>query len=463
MEEIKKIIEIINNSIKEEPENTISSWNIIKDWYDSEVDSYRDIIKNWKDWLSNYQEKLINETKIQNLRIKYTNVSWYFIEISKSQIDKVPDFFVHKQSLVNAYRYITSELKWFEEKLIEWESKLAEREYELFQKIREEILDDFKKIKIVSKKIAFIDFISSMSFVAYENKYIKPEISSSYKLKIKSARHPIIETIEKDFISNDLELDSKKYINIITWPNMWWKSTFLRQSALIILMSHIWSFVPAKEASIPLVDKIFCRVWASDNLYLWQSTFMVEMQEVANILNNSTKNSFVIIDEVGRWTSTYDGMSLAWAILKYNHDKIKAKTLFATHYHELVDESKKLGWVANFSVAVWENDENIVFLRKVIPGSIKKSYWLEVAKLAWISKEVIFEAKSMLKTLEQEHDNSFKQLSFWIVSKPEIKIVEKESEIEKEIKNLDLDNITPIQALAKLNDMKKKLIFSYTC
>lgn len=236
---------------------------------------------------------------------------------------------------------------------------------------------------------------------------------------------------------------------------MWWKSTFLRQNALIILMSHIWSFVPAKLAKIPLTDKIFSRVWASDNLFLWQSTFMVEMQEVANILNNSTKNSFVIIDEVWRWTSTYDGMSLAWAILKENYDNIWAKTLFATHYHELIDESKVLKWVENYSVAVWENTENLVFLRKIIKWWIKKSFWLEVAKIAWISEKTLIEAKKMLKILEEKHEKPTQQ---WLFSlEPEVRIVEKHSKVEEELKNLDLNNFTPMEALNKLFELKKEL------
>ena len=236
---------------------------------------------------------------------------------------------------------------------------------------------------------------------------------------------------------------------------MWWKSTFLRQNALIILMAHIWSFVPAKKANIPLTDKIFSRVWASDNLFLGQSTFMVEMQEVANILNNSTKNSFVIIDEVGRWTSTYDGMSLAWAILRENHDNIWAKTLFATHYHELIDESKILKWVKNFSVAVWENEENLVFLRKIISGWIKKSFWLEVAKIAWISESVLSEAKSMLRNLEQKHNKPFATQLFSL--EPEIKYVEKNSVLEEELKKIDLNSLTPLDALNTLFELKKKI------
>ena len=238
---------------------------------------------------------------------------------------------------------------------------------------------------------------------------------------------------------------------------MWWKSTYLRQNALILLMAHIWSYVPAKKAIIPITDSIFSRVWAADNLYLWQSTFMVEMQEMANILNNSTKNSFVIIDEIWRWTSTYDGMSLAWAILKENHDKIKAKTLFATHYHELVDESKELKWVSNYSIAVWENEDNLVFLRKIIPWGMKKSFWLEVAKLAWISSEVIWEAKNMLKLLELEHSWAT-QLTMWLEkTQVEVKVVKEKSQIEEEIKKLDLNSLTPLDAMNKLSEFKGRI------
>lgn len=458
MQEIKEIIKLLDEAIKEDSDSLITWWNIIKDWYNKEVDEYRSFIDNWKKWLLDYQNKLIKETWISNLKIKYTQASWYFIEVLKAQTSKVPDYFVHRQTLVWASRYISSDLKEFEQKILEWESKMVELEYELFLDLREKVLDNFACIKQISKNISFIDFSSSLSFVAYKNNYSKPEIKDGYDLTIKSWRHPIIETIETDFITNDLAMTKKSYVNIITWPNMWWKSTYLRQNALIILMSHIWSFVPAKEAFIPLTDKIFSRVWASDNLFLWQSTFMVEMQEVANILNNSSKSSFVIIDEIWRWTSTYDGMSLAWAILKHNHDNIKSKTLFATHYHELVDESKILPWVSNFSVAVWENDDNIVFLRKIIPGSIKKSYWIEVARLAWISPNVIKEAKTMLKILEDEHSSSFKQLSFWAIQKDtQIKIIKEKSKIEEYIQDINLDNITPIQALQKLIEFKEAL------
>ena len=459
MQKIKQIINLIDNAIIDDPENIITGGNIIANSYDYVVDDFRNIIRNSKDWLLKYQAELIDKSWISNLRIKYTSASWYFIEVSKSWLSKVPSFFVHKQTLVNAWRFITEELLEFGWKLIEAENNLASREYEIFLNVREKILDSFAEVKKLSEKTAYIDFMSSLSNVAYLNNYSKPIITEVYDLNIESWRHPVIEGSIWDFISNELILTKKDYIHIITWPNMWWKSTFLRQNALIILLAHIWSFVPAKKSIIPITDKIFSRIWASDNLYLWQSTFMVEMQEVANILNNSTSNSFVIIDEIWRWTSTYDWMSLAWAILKENHDKIKAKTLFATHYHELIDESKNLIWVSNYSVAVWENEENLVFLRKIIPWWIKKSFWLEVAKIAWLNNNVIQEAKKMLRLLEIEHNKiSAKQLTIWVSDiEEEIKYIEKKSEIEEELKKIDINSLTPIDALNIISKLKEKL------
>jgi len=465
MQKILNIIDIIDSALKDDWLNTLTSGWIIKDWYDNEIDKYRNIIKSSKDWLGNYQSKLIENTWISKLKIKYTNASWYFIEISKSQISNIPDFFVHKQSLVNASRFITSDLKDFEKDLMNAEWILSELEYNVFLNIRDNVLENFDNIKSISQIGWYIDFWTALAYIAYKNNYSKPQFSKKHNLSIENWRHPIIEEIEKDFISNNLELDNKIYIHTITWPNMWWKSTFLRQNALIILMSHIWSFIPASMAHIPLTDKLFSRVWATDNLYLGQSTFMVEMQEVANILNNSTQNSFVIIDEVWRWTSTFDWMSLAWAILKENHDKIKAKTLFATHYHELIDESKSLKWVANFSVAVGENDENLVFLRKIIAWGMKKSYWIEVAKLAGVPENVINEAKLMLLNLEKTNTH---QLSLWELingcpnnySNVEKNTTKKiEYKLEEKLKNIDINSITPIEALNLLSNLKKDLLF----
>jgi len=463
IKKIENIISLIDNSIKEDPDLLLTWWNIIKTWYDKIVDEYRIILENSWEWLATYQSELINQTGISNLKIKFTNVSWYFIEVSKTNLWKIPDDFILKQTLVNSSRFITIKLKEFEQKFLEAQDSLSQREYEIFQEIREKILDWYSYVKNVSKDISYIDFVISLSKVAYNNNYSKPKIHNSYELDIKNARHPVIEQIQSDFISNDLTLKNKDFIHVITWPNMWGKSTYLRQNALIILMAHIWSFIPARQAKIPLTDKIFSRVWASDNLYFGQSTFMVEMQEVANILNNSTKKSFIIIDEVWRWTSTYDGMSLAWAILKNIHDKIKAKTLFATHYHELIDKSKTLSWVKNFSVAVWENDENIVFLRKVIEWWVSKSYWLEVAKLAWINNEILKEAKNMLKLLEYENNKiNFYQLSLInSINDNDIKnredIEEKKCLLEDELKEIDVNNLTPIEALNLIDKLKWKL------
>ncbi len=457
LEKIKDLIKIIDRSIQNEPNNNITWWNIIKNWYDEKIDSYRKIINNWKDFIADYQKELSENTGINNLKIKYTNVWGYFIEVPKKDISKIPDDFVHKQTLANAGRFITSKLKEFEQMLLEWEFEMNSREYELFSEIRKQIADNYHNIKRNSSKISEIDLITSLSKVAYKNNYCKPEITTDFELEINSGRHPIIEQIENEFISNNLKLSEKKYIHTITWPNMWWKSTFLRQNALIILMAHIGSFIPAKNAKIPLTDKIFSRIGAWDNLFLGQSTFLVEMQEMANILNNCTKNSFIIIDEIGRWTSTYDWMSLAWAILKDLEKNKKTKTLFATHYHELIDESKNLSGVENFSVAVSENSWEIIFLRKVIKGWAKKSYWIEVAKIAWLSEDIIIESKNMLKKLEKSHRNiSTNQLTMWeIFSEPEIKIVEKKSEMEEKIKSLDINNLSPIEALNFLNELKK--------
>jgi len=464
LKNIEELIVLINSAIKEDPSNLITGWNIIKTWYDEEVDEIRDILENSRVWLENYQNKLIEETGVSKLKIKFTNVFGYFIELPLSAKDNIPDYFVHKQTLVSAIRFITPELKDFEQKLIEWEGKLAGREYEIYEQVRKDILSKFQDIKTLSNKTAKLDMMASLAQNAYSNNYCKPEISKKTPLEILSGRHPIVEQIENDFISNDLSLDNKKHIHIITGPNMWGKSTFLRQNALIILMSHIGSYVPARAAKIPLTDKIFSRVWASDNLFLGQSTFMVEMQEMANILHNYTEKSFIIIDEIWRWTSTYDWMSIAWSILETLHNKNKVKTLFATHYHELVDESQTLKGVENYSVAVWENSDGIVFLRKVIAWAIKKSYWLEVAKLSWIPKEVIAWAKDMLLKLEQQ-DLWARQLDLWSLVNPiekvEVKIVEKEvnkpCEIEEELKKINVENLTPLEALNTLNNLKNKL------
>lgn len=459
MQTIQHIIDIIDASIKEDPSRELTSGGIIKDGYDAQVDELRNIQSNSLSWLADYQQRLCQETGISSLKIKYTNVSGYFIDITKSQIDKVPESFILRQTLVTGNRYITQELKEFETKLLNAESLLSAREYELFQNIRREINGSFQTIKHQGFVASNIDFFATMAYVATENNYTRPEIVTDEPLQIIWGRHPVVEKIEKDFISNNLTLAESEYIHIITGPNMWGKSTFLRQNALIVLMAHIGSFVPAREARIPLTDRIFSRVGASDNLFSGQSTFMVEMQETAYILNHATRNSFIIIDEIGRGTSTFDGMSLAWWVLKYLHDFVKAPTLFATHYHELIDESQNLPWVRNFSVAVGENEENLVFLRKIIPWGIKKSFWIEVAKIAGINQKVIEESKRMLQKLEQWHKKgSSSQLQLGLGNpEREVIYIEKNSPVEDELQKLDLNTMTPMEALMKLDELKKKI------
>lgn len=455
MYQLKNLIKKLDEALVSE-EEFLKTWIMFNLWFDEKLDEYRFIVEKSSIFLENYTKTLIEETNILSLKIKYNKIIWYFIEIPLSQKQKVPDYFEYKNTLVNAIRYTTKELKDFEEKILSWEILLKQREKEIFDKLLDSIIVNYDFLKDISIWIWELDFFCSLSKVALENNYTKPEINNNYDLEITWWRHPILEKIEKNFISNDLYMNEKSFIHIITWPNMWWKSTYLRQNALIVYMAHLGSFVPAKKSNIPICDKIFSRIWASDNLFKWASTFMVEMQEMANILNNATDRSFVIIDEVWRWTSTYDWMSLAYSIVKYLHDTIKSKTLFATHYHELIDEWRKMKWVKNMSVAVSENEDNIVFLRKIIPWGIKKSYWIEVASLAWIKKEIIDIAMNFLKNMEQK--TSFFQLSLWIIwDEIKEKTIQKESEIENELKNLDINNLTPLEALNKLYELKSKI------
>ena len=425
---------------------------MIADGYDPEVDRYRELVQNSKKWLDDYQTKLRTDSWIASLKIKYTNASGYFIEISKSKSTDTPAFFVHKQTLVNAIRYTTTELSNFQNEIWQAHSKMASREYEVFQDVREKILLHDQFVREHHKKIAEIDVCASLATSAQKHDYIKPSVHIWDELKIDKWRHPIIETYSGDFISNNLSLTEKNFCHVITGPNMWWKSTFLRQNAIIYVMSHIGSFVPASYASIPLSDKIFSRIGANDNSFLGQSTFMVEMQEVAHIMNNVTSKSFVIIDEVGRGTSTYDGMSIAWAILKENFDVSKTKMLFSTHYHELTDEIQSLKWVENYSISVWENNWEIVFFHKIIPWAINKSYGIEVAKLSGLNKNIISESKKMLKKLQWLHEW---QLSIWFTPQDLCEEIDEKSEIEIAIEKLDLENMTPIEAMLELEKIKK--------
>lgn len=455
MRYIDEIIDLIEVSIDDSASASLSEGKIIKWEYNSEVDRYRNLLDKWHEWVSNYQLEIANKLKIRNLRIKYTSHLWYFIEVWKNIELQESDWFFHKQTLTNAYRYTSLKLQEFETDIQKAQESLNKLEYNLFVEIRCKLAKKYQYIYGISRVVSELDFLSNWAFISRKYWYCKPELKNEDSLEIEWWKHPVISENQKDFVPNDAFFNKKEKVHIITWPNMWWKSTFLRQNALLLLLAHVWYDVPARVMKTWIVDKIFSRVWSGDNLYLWQSTFMVEMQEMSFILRSATSKSFIIIDEIWRGTSTLDGMSLAWAILKNIHDNIGAKCIFATHYHELIDHSTSLIWAKNFSVAVGENSESIVFLRKIVPWGIKKSYGIEVAKIAWINKSIIQVAKNMLLELE---DNKISWVQLQIDPISEYKNENSEFiDFFHQINKLDINSITPLEALEKLNKIKQSI------
>ncbi len=417
------------------------------------------------------------KTGIKNLRIRYNKVFGYYLEVTNSYQNLVPDYYTRKQTLANAERYITAELKELEDIILGAEDKLVSLEYETFRDIRDKIADEVLRIQKTAKAVAKADVLAALSLVAERNNYCRPSINENGVIDIKNGRHPVVEQmIDNDmFISNDTYLDNhKKRISIITGPNMAGKSTYMRQTALIVLMAQIGSFVPAEQAKIGIVDRIFTRVGASDDLASGQSTFMVEMTEVANILRNATSNSLLVLDEIGRGTSTFDGLSIAWAVVEHisNPKLLGAKTLFATHYHELTELEGKLNNVNNYCIAVKEKGDDVVFLRKIVPGGADKSYGIQVAKLAGVPESVIERAKAISEELSA-HDIA--ELTGSLISentrpkKKQEKLDEvdltqmslfdtvKDDDIIGEIRELDLGNLTPIDALNKLYHLQSKV------
>ena len=407
-EYIKDLDNLINQSILEEPSITLKDGNIIKSDFNEELKELRDISKNGAYMIKEIENEEREKTGVKSLKIGFNKVFGYFIEITKANLNtaKIDESYIRKQTLSNAERFITPKLKEIEDKILNAEEKIKSLEYEIFVNIRNEIYKNIDRIQKVSKTIANIDVFVSLATVAYINNYVRPNINEDDKLDIKNGRHPVVENIvgEENFVPNDTYLNTgENIINIITGPNMAGKSTYMRQTAVIALMAHIGSFVPAEYANIPILDRIFTRVGASDDLSQGQSTFMVEMSEVSHILKNATDKSLVILDEIGRGTSTYDGISLAWSIVEYIQSKIKCKTLFATHYHELTDLENEFSEVKNYSIAVKEDDDNIIFLRKIIPTGADKSYGIYVAKLAKLPDEVINRSREILSDLEKNH------------------------------------------------------------
>lgn len=469
---------LIDASISEDPPISVRDGDIIKDGYSEDIDHYRDAKTKGKQWLADLEIKEREKTGIKNLKVKYNKVFGYYLEVTNSYKDLVPDYFTRKQTLANAERYFTPELKELEDTILGAEDKLTTLEYEYFREIREHIASQIERIQKTAKAVANLDVFLSLAYVAETNHYCKPRMNKKGIIDIKSGRHPVVEKmIPNDmFIENDVYLDNQKHrVSIITGPNMAGKSTYMRQVALIVLMAQIGSFVPAKEANIGIVDRIFTRVGASDDLASGQSTFMVEMNEVANILRNATSHSLLILDEIGRGTSTFDGLSIAWAVVEYISDTklLGAKTLFATHYHELTELEGKLDGVNNYCIAVKENGDDIVFLRKIIPGGADKSYGIQVAKLAGLPDTVIERAKQIVEELStndivetarniaaQSGDNAAKKpekLDEVDLGQMSLFDTVKNDDIIKELEELDITNITPMEALNKLDELQSKV------
>lgn len=404
LDDLKDLFELIEAAIEEEPPISVREGGIIKDGYHEEIDRLRAAKTDGKTWLMELQESEKERTGIKNLRIKYNKVFGYYLEVTNSYKDLVPEEWTRKQTLANAERYTTPKLKEMEDTILGAEDKLYSLEYEIFCQVRETIYQQISRVQKVAKIIAAVDMFTSLALVAEQNHFVRPLMNKKGTINIKNGRHPVVERmIQNDmFVTNDTYLDNKKHcISIITGPNMAGKSTYMRQTALIVLMAQIGSFVPAESATIGIVDRIFTRVGASDDLASGQSTFMVEMTEVANILRNATKDSLIILDEIGRGTSTFDGLSIAWAVIEYiaNTRLIGAKTLFATHYHELTELEGKIDSVDNYCIAVKEEGEDIVFLRKIVKGGADQSYGIQVAKLAGVPDMVLQRAREIVNQL----------------------------------------------------------------
>lgn len=477
LDPLSDLYQLVESAIAEEPPISVHDGGILREGYRADVDELRSMRTNGKTWLANLEETEREKTGIKNLRIRYNKVFGYFIEVTNSYKELVPDRYIRKQTLTNAERFYTDELKEMEDKILGSEDRLTHLENQIYFEILSEISSQVERIQKTAKALSQLDVLISLAITAEKNHYCRPRINENGTLKIEKGRHPVVEKMipAGTFIDNDTILDNKdNRMAIITGPNMAGKSTYMRQTALIVLMAQIGSFVPAKSANISIVDRIFTRVGASDDLASGQSTFMVEMNEVANILMNATKDSLLILDEIGRGTSTFDGLSIAWAVVEYvsNPKLIGAKTLFATHYHELTELEGKLPGVHNYCSAVKEGNDGIVFLRKIVTGGADRSYGIEVAKLAGLPEAVIDRATELQEQLanndlsqiaesiavssqkkdkkkKEEDDLDFQQLSFFAT--------ETDDDIIQEIRDLDLSNMTPLDALNQLNRIQNKV------
>lgn len=471
MSDVGELTALLEQSLTDEPPNSLSDGGIIAEGYDQELDELRTISREGKNWILQLQEKERESSGITTLKIGYNRVFGYYFEVTKAQQNRVPDYFIRKQTLVNAERYITPDLKEIEDKVLGAEEKIAALEYRLFQDLRQQVTQWGDNIQNNARLIALLDCFAALAYVAHKYQYVRPEIGKGDSITITGGRHPVVERLlppDESFIENDASLsNSQDQILVITGPNMSGKSTYLRQIGLIVLLAQTGSFVPARQARIGIVDRIFTRVGASDNLASGESTFMVEMLEAANILNNATPQSLILLDEVGRGTSTFDGLSIAWAITEYlhHHKTVAAKTLFATHYHELTELAMLYPRICNYRVAVREYDNHVVFLRKIEPGGMDNSYGIYVAQMAGLPAAVVERAREVMANLEGNDISPHKasklsrrrggsrtderQMDLFYRPGP--------SAIEKAVRQIDLNNLTPIEALLKIKALQEML------
>ena len=452
----KDLAEVLQRAIVDEPPFSVREGGMIRTGYNSELDELHEIAADNKTWMQNFEQKVKDETGIKTLKVGYNKVFGYYIEVSKGQTGSVPDYFVRKQTLVNAERYIVPELKEFENKILGAKEKIQQLEYYLFDELRSLIRSKIVEIQETARAVSCVDVLASLAQAAYKYNYVRPELNNYGEIKITDGRHPVVERLlEKEiFVPNNTNLNNAdERMMIITGPNMAGKSTYMRQVALLVLMAQMGSFIPARQANICPVDKIFTRVGASDDLATGQSTFMVEMNEVAQILKYATKNSLIILDEVGRGTSTFDGMSIAHAVMEYIHDKLKAKTLFATHYHQLIALENVLDGVKNYSVAVKEKGKDIMFLRRIVPGGTDRSYGVHVARLAGLPKRVLDRAEELLKEYDSENGQAVAP-----APQPEspqmMGSLFTASGVAQKLDTLDVMSMTPIEAMNTLYQLQ---------
>ena len=482
---------IIDDSIKEDAPFSVREGGIIKSGYNEELDEIRNIMNSGKDFLLDIEQREREATGIRNMKIKFNKVFGYFIEITKANLDMVPEHYIRKQTLSNSERYITPELKKYEDTIINSKAKIEDLEYHLFKEISGKLKEHRKILSELAERLAYIDVMVSFAVSAIENDYAKPEMNEEYSFEIEGGRHPVVEKLigRTDYVSNDTVFTEKASFVVLTGPNMSGKSTYMKQIALISIMAQIGSFVPAKKANLSVIDKYLTRIGASDDILTGQSTFMVEMSEVSNILNNATEKSLIILDEVGRGTSTTDGVSIATAISMYIHDKIGAKTVFATHYHKLTDLENKFAHIVNYRIEVDEKQGKVMFLRNIVKGGADKSYGIEVAKLAGLPKEILVESKKVLKRLEQkkeliektvdvhqlslfggnlefednfdEAEKDFKNVENNQFYEEKLAQIEEEKEklrkIMNKIEDYDINNITPMDAMKFLFELKENM------